>query len=109
MAFIHRFGSALNPHLHFNCVVLDGVFASAKTDYCALPPFALERLQQRDAGHLLYAASKPGPGDCGPQLLTALQLIDRLAALVPPPRVHRDRYVGVLAPNAPLRVAVATR
>ena len=52
--------------------------------YCARPPFALERLQQRDAEHLLYAASKPSPGDCGPQLLTPLQLIDRLAALVPP-------------------------
>ncbi len=29
VAFIHRFGSSLNPHLHFHCVVLDGVFASA--------------------------------------------------------------------------------
>ena len=31
----------------------------------------------------------------------AAALLDRLAALVPPPRVHRHRYVGVLAPNAP--------
>ena len=69
--------------------------------YCARPPFALERLQQRDAEHLLYAASKPGPGDCGPQLLTPLQLIDRLAALAPPPRVHRHRYYGVLAAAVP--------
>ena len=58
------------------------------------------------AEHLLYAASKPGPGRSGPQILTPLQLIDRLAALVPPPRVHRRRYYGVLAPNAPLRPAV---
>ena len=29
VAFIHRFGSARNPHLHFHCVVLDGVFDSA--------------------------------------------------------------------------------
>jgi Putative transposase len=29
----------------------------------------------------------------------------RFAALVPPPRVHRRRYYGVLAPNAPLRAA----
>ena len=28
VAFIHRFGSALNAHLHFHCVLLDGVFAS---------------------------------------------------------------------------------
>ncbi|MEJ7667718.1 MAG: transposase [Casimicrobiaceae bacterium] len=28
VAFIPRFGSALNAHLHFHCVVVDGVFAS---------------------------------------------------------------------------------
>jgi hypothetical protein len=36
----------------------------------------------------------------------ARSLLDRLAALVPPPRVHRHRYFGVLAPNSPLRAAV---
>jgi hypothetical protein len=30
----------------------------------------------------------------------------RAGALVPPPRQHRHRYYGVLAPNAPLRAAV---
>ncbi len=39
-------------------------------------------------------------------ILTPLELIDRLAALIPPPRSHRHRYHGVLAPNAPLRAAV---
>ena len=39
-------------------------------------------------------------------MLTPLELIDQVAALVPPPRVHRHRYCGVLAPNAPLRAAV---
>ena len=29
VAFIHRFGSTLNPHLHFHCVVIDGVFDSS--------------------------------------------------------------------------------
>lgn len=38
--------------------------------------------------------------------MTPLQLLDRLAALVPPPRVHRHRYYGVLAPNSPLRAGV---
>ena len=37
--------------------------------------------------------------------LTPLELIDRIAALVPPPRTHRHRYFGVLAPNSPFRVA----
>jgi Putative transposase len=30
----------------------------------------------------------------------------RLAALVPPPRTHRHRYFGVLAPHSPHRAAV---
>jgi hypothetical protein len=34
--------------------------------------------------------------------LTPLELIDRLTALIPPPRLHRHRYHGVLAPHAPL-------
>ncbi|MBK6998672.1 MAG: transposase [Rhodoferax sp.] len=39
-------------------------------------------------------------------VLTPLELIDRIAALIPPPRTHRHRYFGVLAPNSPLRCAV---
>lgn len=61
-----------------------------------------------DPEHLLYATIKPGPGGTGPLHLTSLQLLDRLAALLPPPRIHRHRYFGVLAPNAPLRTATTT-
>jgi hypothetical protein len=38
--------------------------------------------------------------------LTPLELIERLAALIPPPRLHRHRYHGVLAPNSPPRAQV---
>ncbi len=74
--------------------------------YCARPPFALDRLRELDREHLVYDPPKPGPGGSGPQCLTPLELLDRLAALVPPPRLHRHRYFGVLAPNSPLRTAV---
>lgn len=181
VVFIHRFGALLNPHVHFHCVVVDGVFEAA-TDaeavrfhetptltsaqladiqcnirrrllraltrrgllepdaaaemaswdhgggfsldagvrieaddrsglerllrYCARPVFALERLRQIDSEHLVYESLKPGPGGSVSLLLTPLELIERLAALIPPPRRHRHRYFGVLAPNAPLRAAV---
>ena len=42
----------------------------------------------------------------GELVLTPLELINRIAQLVPPPRTHRHRYYGVLAPNSPLRAAV---
>jgi hypothetical protein len=74
--------------------------------YCARPPFALDRLRELDREHLIDDHPKPGPGGSGPQLLTPLELLDRIAALVPPPRIHRHRYFGVLAPNSPLRTAV---
>ena len=73
--------------------------------YCARPPFALDRRRELDREHLIDDPAKPGPGS-GPQCLTPLELLDRLAALVPPPRLHRHRYFGVLAPNSPLRSAV---
>ncbi|MBK7670274.1 MAG: transposase [bacterium] len=38
--------------------------------------------------------------------LTPIELLDRLAQLVTPPRLHKHRYCGVLAPNAALRAAV---
>ena len=71
--------------------------------YCARPAFALERLREIDAEHLVYESIKPGPGGSVSLMLTPLELIGRLAALIPPPRRHRHRYYGVLAPNAPLR------
>ncbi len=49
---------------------------------------------------------KPGPGGSVSVMLTPMQLLDRLAVLIPPPRSHRHRYLGVLAPNSPLRSAV---
>ena len=38
--------------------------------------------------------------------LTPLELLDRLSKLITPPRIHKHRYCGVLAPNAKLRKAV---
>ena len=176
VAFIHRFGSSLNEHVHFHCCVIDGVFepavaldeapsvsfhaalgldAAAFADvqarvrtrvlrtfvrrglidnddatemrawahgggfsvdgsvriegadrtglerllrYCARPPFALEHLHQRDAEHLVYRNPKPARGTAPgarPAALvpTPLELITKIAALVPPPRAHRHRYI----------------
>jgi hypothetical protein len=44
------------------------------------------------ADHLVYESIKPGPGGSVSLMLTPLELIERLAALIPPPRRHRHRY-----------------
>lgn len=69
------------------------------------PPFALERLELRDVARVVYCLPKPQRDGATALTLTPLELIDHLAALIPPPRRHRHRYHGVLAPNAPLRAA----
>jgi hypothetical protein len=81
--------------------------------YCARPPFAMDRLRKEGAA-LVYRCAKqhsePTSDKRGARVdelhLTPLELIDRIAALVPPPRTHRHRYFGVLAPNSPHRAAV---
>ncbi len=84
--------------------------------YCARPPFAMVRLRKAGS-ELVYRCAKqhsePGSKPHGKRgikvdeiTLTPLELIDRIAALVPPPRAHRHRYFGVLAPNSPHRAAV---
>jgi hypothetical protein len=194
VAFIHRFGSSLNGHVHFHVCVVDGVFeevavegdakssppgiafhpasaidetavAQVQTDlrrrilrafvgrgllesrdakemlgyqhsgfsvdagvciqahdraalerllrYCARPPFAMDRLR-KEGCDLVYRCAKqrsePSSDKRGAKAdelhLTPLELIARIAALVPPPRTHRHRYFGVLAPNSPHRAAV---
>jgi hypothetical protein len=207
--FLHRFGSALNPHFHFHLVVLDGVFTEVDGGvrfheathfsadhagtlapvlqrrvlrlfqrrglfdehtvndmltwqgtggfsvdaavrihgadragrerlirYCARPPFALNRLRiDREPGarDRLAGAGDAGPSGTGSALRTSdpvgvrrvfyqparptpdgrtllalspLEFLETLSRLIPPPRVHRHRYHGVLAPNARLRARV---
>jgi hypothetical protein len=73
--------------------------------YCARPTFALERLELLDAERVVYRLPQPQRDGTTALTLTPLELIDHLAALIPPPRRHRHRYHGVLAPNSPLRAA----
>ncbi len=183
VSYLHRFGSALNAHLHYHCCLIDGVFAetdqglqffeaSALTDevlervqetirkrllrlfvrkglldkeaaeqmrqwshgggfsldakvrigpfdrqalerllrYCARPLFASERLVWLEEGERLsYRLPKPRPDGQTTITLTALEFLDLIALLIPPPKRHRLRYFGVLAPNASLRQAVTAR
>jgi hypothetical protein len=198
VSFLHRFGSALNPHFHFHVVILDGVFSEGDDGsvtfhnatplsaddvlrlertlqrrvlrlfqrrglldegtvenmltwqasggfslnasvrihgsdaggrerllrYCARPPFALERLRierhreeaeertatasHGEAGihQVIYHPTRPTRDGRTVLALSPLEFLALLSRLIPPPRVHRHRYHGVLAPNARLRQRV---
>ena len=74
--------------------------------YCARPPLSQERLGRLNDDTLVYSLRKPTLDGRTELILTPLELLDRLAHLVTPPRIHKHRYCGVLAPNAKLRRAV---
>jgi hypothetical protein len=84
--------------------------------YCARGALALERLHAPaglDAltspeARLVYRLTEPDRYGRQELRLTPLELLERLARLVPPPRIHRHRYHGVLAPNARLRSTVVS-
>ena len=63
-------------------------------------------MRQRGADLVYQFPKSQSGGKQADLVLTPLELIERIAALVPPPRTHRHRYYRVLAPNSPLRCAV---
>ena len=68
--------------------------------YAARPPIATERLSRLDDGRLLYELKhcwRDGTTHIG---FEPLEFLEKLAALVPPPRFNLVRYHGVLAPAA---------
>ena len=68
--------------------------------YVTRPPLAAGRLQCIDADHLTFRLKTPWSDGTTHLLLSPLELIEKLAALIPPPRLNRVRYHGILAPNA---------
>ena len=133
IAFIHRFGSSLNGHVHFHVCAVDGVFeevavageADAQSSSPSIvfhPASAIDEaavaqvqadlrrrilrafvgrglIEKTDAKEMLgyqHSGFSVDTGEC-------IEAHDRA---VPPPRTHRHRYFGVLAPNSPLRAAV---
>ncbi|MEO1885298.1 MAG: transposase, partial [Methylococcales bacterium] len=69
--------------------------------YCARPIVVGERLRWLEKDErLIYRLSKPQHDGQTGLRLTPMEFLGRMAVLIPPPRCHRHRYHGVLAPNA---------
>jgi len=76
--------------------------------YCARPCFALDRLSLLPDGRIAYRVKYGGRGGTH-RVMTPVELLARLAALVPPPRYPLVIYHGVLAPHSKWRSAVVPR
>lgn len=67
--------------------------------YIARPAIAENRLFTSANGDVIHKLRKPWDDGTVAVRLTPLELMERLAALVPRPRVHLTRFHGVLGPH----------
>jgi hypothetical protein len=74
--------------------------------YIMRPALSDERIQLNAAGQVELQLKTPWRDGTTHLLMSPLEFMQRLAALVPRPRLHLIRYHGVLAPNARLRALV---
>jgi hypothetical protein len=89
VAFIHRFGSALNPQLHVHRVVIDGVFESAPAD-----AVVLHAATGLDVNAIAQCSSPCAGGWCG----SSCAVVCYRAMMH---RRRRNRNMAVASPSMP--------
>jgi hypothetical protein len=113
----------LPPGTPTRCVELEGFSLHADTRcaihqrhqleqlcrYITRPAIANERLSVNEAGQIVLKLKTPYRDGTTQIAMEPLAFMQRLAALVPRPRLHLIRFHGVLAPNAKLRSAIVPR
>jgi hypothetical protein len=74
--------------------------------YILRPPLSQERLERRADGRLELTLKNVWKDGTRALLLEPLDLLVRLCAAVPPPRMHQVRYFGVLSSHSSYRAEV---
>lgn len=74
--------------------------------YTARPPVATERLARRTDGRLSYRLKTPWRDGTTHVIFEPQELLEKLAVLVPAPRLNLTRFHGILAPAAKWRASV---
>jgi len=74
--------------------------------YTARPSISTERMSLTKNGDIKYELKKTWKNGVTHVVLSPHELIEKLCALIPQPRMHLVRYSGALAPNAKMRPGV---
>jgi hypothetical protein len=77
--------------------------------YGLRPPFSLSRFRVLRDGRISYRVKKSSRRVSPCRIMTPVECIARLCALVPPPRYPLTRFHGVLAPRAKLRPRIVPK
>ncbi|HEX8821578.1 MAG TPA: transposase [Archangium sp.] len=104
-ALLEGFSLHANTHLHAN----DRQGLERLCRYGARGALALARLSRAADGRIAYRMKRPLPDGTTHLLFTGLELLRRVASLVPPPRANLTRFHAVFAPGAKLRPFLVTQ
>jgi hypothetical protein len=77
--------------------------------YGARPPFAMDRIQRLPGGRIAYRTKVTSRQRARSRVMTPIEFLARLAALIPPPRHPLVRFHGVLAPKSSWRKDVVPK
>ena len=98
--------SGFSLHAAVRCGADDRQALEQLCRYITRPALANERVQTNAAGQVVLKLKTPWRDGTTHLVMSPLEFMQRLAALVPRPRLHLIRFHGVLAPNAKLRAMV---
>ena len=74
--------------------------------YLCRPAAGNERFEEREDGRVMVRLKTPWSDGTTHVVLTPLELVEKLVALIAPPRFHMVRYHGAFAPNAAVRASI---
>ena len=77
--------------------------------YIARPPLSMRRVSQTPSGDITLRLKRGWSDGTHALVLTAQEFVEKLAALVPPPRKNLVSYHGVLAPRSAWRAEVVPK
>jgi hypothetical protein len=95
-------------HAGVHCAANDRQGIEQLCRYITRPAISNERLSINREGNVVLKLKTAWRNGATHIILTPMEFMQRLAALVPRPRLHLIRFHGVLAPNAKLRSQVVS-
>ena len=103
------FRTGFSLHAGVRCEANDRQGIEQLCRYITRPAISNERLAINGKGQVVITLKTPWKDGATHIVLEPLEFMQRLAALVPRPRLHLTRFHGVLAPNAKLRAKVVPK
>lgn len=98
-----------NLHVSIPIIGSDRRGLERQLRYMGRPPLSEERLSKTADGKLRVKLKSAWSDGTSSIILTPMEFLERLVAIVPPPRKNLIRYAGVFAPNSHLRQKIVPK